>query len=187
MTIKFKSKEYWENRYSKGGNSGLGSYGSSASLKASVINTIIDKHSIKTINDYGHGDGNNITLLKGYKQYTGYDVSKSAYDICTLKFKDDTSKTFIHTKEQFKKADLALSLDVLYHLIEDEVYEDYLTNLFSKTKYVLIYAQDFDGDVSLHCKSRKFTTYIKKTFPAFTHIDTIDGSHDKVKFYLYKK
>lgn len=183
----FDSKEYWEERYSKGGNSGQGSYGSSANLKASVINTIIDKHTISTINDYGHGDGNNIALLKGYKQYTGYDVSKSARDRCILKFEKDTSKTFIHTKEQFKKADLALSLDVLYHLVEPDVYEDYLKSLFSKSTFVLIYAQDFDGDVSLHCRSRKFTTYIKNTFPDYTHIDTIDGSHDKVKFYLYKK
>jgi len=185
--LTFKSKEYWEERYSKGGNSGMGSYGSSASLKASVINTIIDKHSIKTINDYGHGDGNNITLLKGNFKYYGYDVSKSAYDICTLKFKDNKAYTFYHTDKQFKQADLALSLDVLYHLVEYDVYQDYLNRLFSKSTFVLIYAQDFDGDVNSHCRSRKFTTYIKNTFPAFTHIDTIDGSHDKVKFYLYKK
>lgn len=187
MTDKFKSKEYWEARYLNGGNSGMGSYGHSANLKASVINTIIDKHTISTINDYGHGDGNNIALLKGKFKYYGYDVSKSAYDICTLKFKDNKAYTFFHTDKQFKQSDLALSLDVLYHLVEQDVYEDYLKRLFSKSTYVLIYAQDLDDIGHNHCRSRKFTTYIKDTFPAFTLIDIINGSHNKVKFYLYKK
>ena len=183
----FKSKEYWEERYSTGGNSGQGSYGSSASLKADIINTIIDKYNIQTINDYGHGDGNNISLLKGYKQYTGYDVSKTARYICISKFKDHTSKTFINAMSRFKKADLALSLDVLYQLVEDKVYFTYLKNLFSKTDYVLIYAQDINEVGTDHCRSRRFTGYIKETYSDYKLIDIIDGSHSKVKFYLYKR
>ena len=184
---KFNSKQFWEERYSKGGNSGTGSYGNSAILKASYINSLIKKYKIKSINDYGHGDGNNISLLEGDFKYYGYDVSKTARDICIHKFKDNGAYTFYSRETQFKQADLGLSLDVLYHLVEDTVYKSYLKKLFSKCKYVLIYAQDFDGDESVHCKSRKFTTYINDTFPEYSLIDTTNGSHSKVKFYLYKK
>ena len=183
---KFSSKQFWEDRYSQGGNSGGGSYGNSATLKATIINDIIKRYKIKSINDHGHGDGNNIALLEGYDQYTGYDVSKTARDICIHKFKDHTAKRFISRETMFKKADLALSLDVLYHLVEEKVYTSYLKKLFSKCTYVLIYAQDFDGDVSLHCRSRKFTTYIEETFPDYKLIETINGYHSKVKFYLNK-
>ena len=34
------SKDYWEKRYSKGGNSGAGSYNNLALFKASIINDL---------------------------------------------------------------------------------------------------------------------------------------------------
>jgi hypothetical protein len=54
--------------------------------------------------------------------------------------------------------DLTLSMDVIYHLIEDEVYNDYMTKLVNlKSKYLIIYANNEDKNFAAHMKSRKFT------------------------------
>ena len=44
-----------------------------------------------------------------------------------------------------RKADLSLSLDVIYHLVEDDVFEYYMRTLFEASNgYVIIYASDSD-------------------------------------------
>ena len=60
------------------------------------------------------------------------------------------------------KVDLTVSLDVLYHLIEDIVYENYIKNLFnSESKFIIIYSCNFedDGTFAKHVKPRKFTDH----------------------------
>ena len=183
----FNSKEYWENRYQGGGNSGIGSYGVSATIKADYINSVISKYNIKTINDLGHGDGNQINLLEGFTSYTGYDVSSTIRDKCILQFQDDRRYTFINDVSQFKQANLAMSLDVLYHITEQEVFVDYIDKLFSIGEYILIYAEDRDHRGNSHVVCRKFTNYISEVYNNFTLIDTVDGSHKEVKLFLYKK
>jgi len=42
----FSSKEYWEKRYVKGGNSGIGSYGKLALFKAETINDFINTNNV---------------------------------------------------------------------------------------------------------------------------------------------
>ena len=187
MEKTFKTKEYWENRYSQGGTSGTGSDGNSAVHKASIINSLIKKYNIKSINDLGHGDGNNITLLKGMDKYYGYDVSKTARSICTSKFKDNGAYTFLSRVSQFKKRDMAMSLAVLYHLVEDKVYYNYLDRLFSLGQYVLIYSINEDTIGNAHVSARQFTPHIENTYKDFNLIETINGFTSEVKFYLYRK
>jgi len=43
------------------------------------------KDNINTVIEWGSGDCNQLSLMK-YKQYLGYDVSKTAIDICKKKF-----------------------------------------------------------------------------------------------------
>jgi hypothetical protein len=69
---------FWEERYKTGGNSGAGSYGEYAVYKAQIINDYIIKYNIKTISDFGCGDGNQISLLKGFESYMGHDISSYA-------------------------------------------------------------------------------------------------------------
>jgi len=183
----FNSKEYWEARYQGGGNSGIGSYGVSANIKAEYINSVISKYNIKTINDLGHGDGNQIGLLKGFDQYTGYDVSSTIRNKCILQYQDDRRYTFIDNESQFKQADLAMSLDVLYHLTEQEVFVEYIDKLFSIGEYILIYAEDRDFKGNSHVLCRKFTNYISDVYNNFSLLDIADGSHKEVKLFLYKK
>ena len=159
------SKDYWENRYKNQGNSGSGSFNNLAQFKARVINNFVNKNNINTVIEWGCGDCNQLSLAN-YKNYIGYDVSQTAIDICKNKFSNDSSKTFIYMNDDYdksKKADLALSLDVIYHLLEDNVFDVYMQNLFnSSNKYVCIYSSNIDAGWGFHIKNRKFTDWIDK-------------------------
>lgn len=185
--MSFNSKQYWETRYKQNGTSGLGSYNTAAAIKANYINSVITKYEIKTINDFGHGDGNQIGLLTGFENYTGYDVSKTIRNKCIEKYKEQPQYSFISDYEKFIPCDLVMSLDVIYHIIEEDIYINYINNLFTLGKYVLIYAVDKNETPSEHVKFREFTGYISMHFQDFTLIETAPGYHKDVNFFLYKK
>lgn len=119
--------------------------------------------------EWGCGDGNQLGLLK-VDEYCGCDVSQTAIDLCTKKYCMDTTKHFsVYNGEKTiikRKSDMSMSLDVLYHIIEDEIFDNYMYNLFeSASKYVCIYSRNEDIRTNLHVKSRCFTKYIEEKFP----------------------
>lgn len=135
---------YWNDRYKSGGNSGLGSYGDYAKHKADVINGIISKYKIETISDFGCGDGNQISLMSGYTNYSGFDISEYVIDSCRERFKG-MPMAFYSDILKLPSADLCLSLDVLYHILDEKDYILYLEQLFTKSnKYVLIFSSNHD-------------------------------------------
>lgn len=131
------SKEYWEDRYSNGRNSGDGSYGKLAEFKADIINKIIVENKIKHVTELGCGDGNQLSKFK-ISKYTGFDVSDTVVDKCKDLYKDDPTKIFSSNMHDLVKSDMTLSLDVLYHLVEDSVYFEYLHNLFNLSSNIVI-------------------------------------------------
>ena len=159
------SKDYWEKRYQIGGNSGAGSFNNLARFKADVLNNFIKTSNIDTVIEWGSGDCNQLSLVN-YKNYIGFDISKTAINICKNKFYNDSTKTFIYTYNNYKnnkKGDLSISLDVIYHLLEDKVYNKYMHNLFkSSNKYVCIYSSNIDIGWAPHVRHRKFTDWIDK-------------------------
>ncbi len=154
-----------------GSNSGAGAYNHLAEFKAEIINSFIKTNNIKNILEFGCGDGNNLALYN-IENYMGIDVSPKAIEICKSKFTQDISKKFFtldefkQNKEAQKTSELVLSLDVIYHLIEDEVFEEYMNSLFnSSSKYIIIDASNFDETLCSHVKHRKFTNWIEKNKP----------------------
>ena len=71
----YGSAEYWERRYRERENSGSGSgsYGRLAEFKAEVINSFISENGIRSVLEFGSGDGNQLSLFK-IEDYTGFDV-----------------------------------------------------------------------------------------------------------------
>ena len=146
--MNFDYKKYWNQRYSKGGNSGDGSYGVLAEFKAETINNFIEEHDINSVIEFGCGDGNQLKYMN-YKKYLGFDVAKAAIDRCRLIFKDlkdNKTKSFMiydpkyFINNDFIKADLVVCLDVLYHIIPDEEFIKTLQDIFScSQKYVILY------------------------------------------------
>ncbi|WP_051199136.1 class I SAM-dependent methyltransferase [Butyrivibrio hungatei] len=199
------SANYWENRYKKGGNSGAGSYNRLADFKAEIVNGLIEDANISTVIEWGCGDGNQLSLMK-YPQYIGYDVSKTAIELCKKKYTNDNTKQFYWTGDKIfspSMADMVVSLDVIFHLVEDDVFEDYMKKIFESCKKMLvIYSSNIDDNYveGNHCRNRKFTDwiqshkqysenwelykYIKNKYP----FDGIDGENTSISdFYIYVK
>lgn len=158
----FDSSVYWTERYCNGGNSGAGSYAHLAAYKASFINDFVRDNKVQNVVELGCGDGHQLSLAY-YPKYTGFDVASHAVEHCAKLFAGDPDKQFFHTdvlKESRNgsfSADLALSLDVLFHLVEEDVYQQYMRDLFSLArKYVIIYAAHSSFSTSPHVKSRSF-------------------------------
>lgn len=169
------SAGYWEWRYASGGNSGAGSYGAEARYKQEFLNSCLARHHIQTVIDFGCGDGNQLRGLE-VVQYRGYDVSTTVVERCRALYAGDPGKSF-HFLGDYRgeTAEAAFSLDVLYHLVEDGVFDDYLSRLFAAaTRLVVIYAVDQDEMRTLrgrHVRFRKFTTSIAARFPKFRLVE----------------
>ena len=168
-TDDFDSKDYWESRYQQGNSSGSGSTGRLAEFKAETINKFCSEHDIQTVVEWGCGDGNQLSLMD-YPDYLGLDVSGKAIDMCKKRFLEDSRKRFMLIDEKLsitQRYDLALSLDVIFHLVEDKVFHEYMDNLFSSSKrYVCIYSNDTDMPAWCpHMRFRKFSSYISQNFP----------------------
>jgi SAM-dependent methyltransferase len=164
---------YWERRYSRGGTSGAGSYGEQAAHKAAFLNEFVDRHAIQSVIEFGCGDGNQLSLAS-YPRYLGLDVSATAIEQCLERFAADPTKSFIaytprllSDPARFIRADLALSLDVIYHLVEDLVYDDYMRRLFGAAdRFVVIYATDTSGRRSApHVRHRSFSEWVTANAP----------------------
>lgn len=130
------SEQYWIERYEAGRTSGAGSYKELAEFKAEIINAFVAKHSVGSVMEFGCGDGNQLKLAD-YPAYTGFDVSPRAVELCRDMFRSDDTKRFALMEEyEGQTAQLTLSLDVVYHLIEDEVFESYMKTLFGAAERV---------------------------------------------------
>ena len=169
------SDKYWDERYLRGGNSGAGSYGRLAEFKAKVLNDFVARHGITSVIEFGSGDGNQLTLAR-YPAYTGVDVSEAAVQACIAHFTQDPTKTFLTMKEyDGRRAELSLSLDVIYHLVEDETYEVYMATLFrASERLVIVYASNTDEQTTTpHVRHRKFTEWVAANRPKFRLIEYI--------------
>lgn len=167
------SKKYWESRYRLGGTSGDGSYGQNADYKAKVVNGFVEQHHVRSAIEFGCGDGNQLELFH-IPYYTGVDVSASAIIRCRKMFSGDSSKSFFLLEEATaERAELALSLDVVFHLVEDNVYQNYLSRLVeAATRYVLIYSTDVDMPATgvRHVRHREVSKDIQEAFPALERL-----------------
>lgn len=163
------SERYWERHYQRGGTSGEGSYGRYADHKASFLNEFVAANNIASVVEFGCGDGNQLALAD-YPRYLGLDASPTAVETCIRRFKSDTSKSFalysprmFNDPASFIRADLAVSLDVIYHLTEDDIFDLYMRHLFAAAdRFVVIYARDSeDPDPAPWVRHRRFTPWVE--------------------------
>lgn len=190
------STSHWQRHYEHGGDSGPGSYGESALYKADLINRIIREHSIRSIIELGCGDGNQLGYLQ-VDRYVGLDVSKVAIKRCIARHAENRTRSFIqydpecfHDPLRIVSAECAMSLDVIFHLVEDDVFTRYIANLFRCAhRFVIIYALDQEHQRSVHVsvRLRKYSEYIAKAIPEFRailHVPSVGSFGD---FYLYER
>lgn len=174
------SGAYWEERYAKKGDSGAGSYGRLAEFKANVINEFVRQHAIQSIIEFGCGDGAQLQLAL-YPQYVGVDISPTIIDVCRQKFKNVPNFQFFVAGQSGygDKYDLSISIDVLYHLVEDDVFEAYMQELFRcAEKFVIIYSSDGDGPPGdTHVKHRPVRSYVSSRFPDWSFLQHVPNAY----------
>ncbi|MBB2185957.1 class I SAM-dependent methyltransferase [Gluconacetobacter liquefaciens] len=167
----FSSKAYWEQRYSENGNSGAGSYGRLASYKADILNAFIAFNRISSILELGCGDGNQLSLMTPVASYIGVDVSETTINNCRKKFPSG-NYTFLKsgTIDKNTYADLVLSLDVIFHLVEDDIFKKYMNDLFHHSKkYVIIYSSNVDAEwPATHVRHRNITKFAREHIIGWT-------------------
>jgi SAM-dependent methyltransferase len=163
---RFASAEYWEKRYRAGGTSGMGSVGRLARYKAATLNQFMRMNNVRSVIDIGCGDASQLELLAPPADYIGVDVSPTALALCQARFPDRRFFA-LDALRAIPPAELTLSLDVLYHLIEDAVFSATLRTLFAwSTRFVVIYASNVDQDwPALHVRHRQFTTHVAAAEP----------------------
>lgn len=167
------SSDYWLKRYRCGGDSGAGSGGQSAAYKARILNQFVTDHRIESVIEFGCGDGRQLELAQ-YPSYIGFDISPEAITLCQGKFSQDATKHFLPVDAfDSQRADLTLSLDVIFHLVEDRVYRDYMERLFSASRdYVAIYSTIEESRVRTlpHVRHRNVAEDVERWFPGFVRL-----------------
>ena len=192
------SSHYWESNYSKGETSGSGSYGALAEGKSLFLNNLISEQAIRSVIEFGCGDGNQLSLAK-YPSYIGLDVSRTAVGLCQSRFASDTTKSFFlydgayfTDRSGIFAAELALSLDVVYHLIEDKVFEAHLEHLFAAgQRIVVVYSTNTEiSGTAPHVRHRHFTPWVEAHCPEWrlTCI-TVGPSTERARadFFVYER
>ena len=124
-------------------------------------------------------------LLMQYPSYVGTDISPKAIEICREKFSDDNTKKFYTTEDFidapiFENFDMSISLDVIYHLIENSVFRKYMKNLFRfGRKFVCIYSSNTNENYhsDSHVRHRSFLKYVNRNFREWKLIDHIKNKH----------
>lgn len=192
------SKSYWQERYAAGDTSGDGSYGNLAEFKAEFLNRYVADSGIESVIELGCGDGNQLSLAN-YPKYLGLDVAAAAITTCMKRYRDDSSKSFLWydptcawNLENFLRADLTLSLDVIYHLVEDAVYYAYLDDLFSMARrFTIVYSSNMETESSApHVRHRLITEDIEARHPGFTLCDTVENRYPEksfCKFFVFER
>ncbi len=169
------SAAYWDQRYVRGGNSGAGSGGRLAAFKAATINRLVAEYAVGSVLELGCGDGRQLALAD-YPDYVGVDVSPASVALCRQRFASDASKRFLLAgTDDPDDADLVLSLDVIFHLVEDDVFHAHMAALFRRARrLVAIYASDRDETTAdAHVRHRSVSAWVASHAPDWERVGFI--------------
>ena len=171
------SHSYWKERHQRGLGASPGSQGHLAEFKASAINRFVKENGVSSVVEFGCGDGGQLKLAE-YPYYVGIDISTDAITSCRALFKDDASKKFFRLdsgEHDGLACEMAISLDVIYYLVEDSVFEAHMRHLTeSATRFLCIYSSNVDipGHL-LHIRHRCFSDWLDLNAPEWALVKGI--------------
>ncbi|GAH64399.1 unnamed protein product, partial [marine sediment metagenome] len=136
-------EKWWDSWYGRGGSSGSGSEGELLEYKVNYLNELFKKYCLKTVLDFGCGDGVVASRLN-CQIYLGIDISSKVIEFCKARIKRpgfsfEHGHFFDYTPEVIKNKfasnlDCCMCIDVLYHISDTEVLNKILENLFSSER-----------------------------------------------------
>ena len=195
--------KYWEARYARGGNSGEGSYGRLGGLQGERTERFhsrarrAERHRIRIA----------ATAINCHcyecPAYTGLDISRSALLRCIERFRDDSTKSFfLFDADCFRDAsgrfaaDVSVSLDVIFHLVDDRVFEAYMAHACEAAqRYLILYTTDYDRPSTGHERPRAVSKWMQSR-PDFVLVKRIPnpfpGTQDEqyvsdAEFLIYER
>lgn len=192
------SSKFWDLHYRAGGTSGPGSLGRLRSYKAEFINEFVADHGIRDVIEFGCGNGDQLVEAQ-YPRYIGLDVSDSVVRKVMARFAHDATKSFfVYVPAAYRdnarifRSELALSLDVVFHLVEDDIYTKYIEDLFTaSTRWVIVYSSN-ENDPSTdvrYTRHRRFTDDVERlggwdlTYVAPNPL----AEHTRSQFFVFEK
>lgn len=122
-------------------------------------------------------------------------VQETIFKKTKQKFKDDPTKHFLLYDGDPPAGligDCTLTFDVIYHLVEDAVYAQYMDALFkTASKYVVVYSSNIAGwHGAAHVLHRDNTGYIAQHFPQWKLVGTLQSDYPEKTaqdFFFYAK
>jgi hypothetical protein len=171
------SAAYWKDHYRQHATPAESAFGRVADFKARVLRDFINRRDTESVIDWGCGDASPMILLE-CPHYTGVDICLDVITRCKREFKTDARKHFMLATEAKRAgviAELALSLDVIYHLVEDDVFEAHMRALTeSSTHFIGICSSDKDapGRAS-HVRHRSFSAWIARHTPQWKRVEFV--------------
>ncbi len=160
-----KMKGYWNKRY-EAGTTFAGSTGRLLDFKFGTVQGIVNEYGIKSVVDLGCGFPAVLAALDVDK-YMGVEISD--YALSELEEHASDTKAFkdLDDLKKADAADMAVSLDVIQFVPDDE-FHAHLDLLFTMgKKYVLIYAPNQPGTgltLAEHMYFREFLPYVKEKY-----------------------
>jgi SAM-dependent methyltransferase len=156
----FDAITYWEWRYRESNRgSGPGSERKQADHKAGYLNLLIEREHVLSVIDWGCGDGRVISRVRA-RIYLGLDVSESALRLCQATCGERSRWSWAlfdgFTAPPLPPADLSLSLDVIFHLVDDAMYRRHLELVFGAADLVCIQSSNRDENGYPHVRHREF-------------------------------
>ena len=162
------------------------------------MNGIVRERDVKSVVELGVGDGNQASLLD-IPVYAGIDVVPLVVERARMRFADRAGWTFHEAgtlRPADKRFDMSMSLDVIYHLIEDEVFDAYMRDLTRfADRFMLIYASDHDADASAkHVRHRAYSRWLADHAPEWRLLTryehpypmTDDSDPDQTSFAFFQ-
>ena len=150
---------YWERRYCKTKRgSGPGSRGERVRQRAEFINWLVAEYHVTRLVDLGCGDGCLASRIR-VQRYIGLDVSRRAIEVCEKKMPSHQQRWILYDGwflPLLPPAELALSIDVIFHLTDDALYRRHLEFIFGLAPLVCIHSTNYEQAGYPHVLHREF-------------------------------
>lgn len=150
---------YWDDRWVNGPEC-PGSVGDQAMSKAAWLNSVIYDLDVRSLVDWGCGDGSQAALVN-VGMYVGVEVAPSAWEAASvaLATRDNCCIVLAPPGQSITiRADMAVSMDVVFHLTADHEYEEWLARVFgSATKFVAVHGTDYESVPNGHMRHHEVT------------------------------
>jgi hypothetical protein len=117
-------------------------------------------------------------------------VSEQSVSLCRARSASDSSKSFaLYRPDIAVRAELSPSLEVIFHLVEDDVFESYMNDLFQAAeRFVAICTTDNERPSSFpFMRHRRYSAWVADNFPQWTLFQQVDAQFGVPQFAIYHR